>query len=206
MQFAIAPAALNRGITMRIIATSVFLLLLTMAPASAAAEDPHWPHEISKQGGKLVVYQPQLDDWENFQQLDARMAFTVTPTGGKPHIGVATVRWHTAVNMDDHTVFLDHPQVASLSFPSLDPATTTQMDQLVRTFLSPTATMTISLDRLVASAKKTKDPFLAAVKKDPPTIFVSMRPAILLLVNGTPVLAPIPDSNLQFVVNGDHRP
>jgi hypothetical protein len=52
-------------------ATSVFLLLLTMAPASAAAEDLHWPHEISKPGGKLVVYQPQVDDWENFQQLDA---------------------------------------------------------------------------------------------------------------------------------------
>ena len=77
------------------------------------------------------------------------------------------------------------------------------MDQLMRTFLNPAATMTISLDRLVASVKKTKTPPVASVKNDPPTIFISMRPAILLLVNGAPVTAPIANSNLQFVVNAN---
>ncbi len=87
--------------------------------------------------------------------------------------------------------------------PSLDPTTATQMDQLVKTFLNPAATMTISLDRLVASVKKTKTPPVANVKNDPPTIFISIRPAILLQVNGEPVMAPIANSNLQFVVNAN---
>ena len=106
--------------------------------------------------------------------------------------------------MDDHTVFLSDPQVTSISFPSLDPATTAQMKNLMKTFLNPAATMTISLDRLVASVKKGQTPPpVASVKNDPPKIFISMKPAILLLVNGAPVMAPITNSNLQFIVNAN---
>ena len=176
---------------------------LTLLAAAATAQDPGWPRQITKPGGKLVLYQPQVDSWTNYQQVDARMAFTITPTGGKSHVGVVTVTLQSAVNMDAHTVFLSNPQVTSITFPSLDPATTTQMDQLVKTFLNPAATMTISLDRLVASVKKDKAPAVASVKNDPPTIFISMKPAILLLVNGEPSLAPIANSNLQFVVNAN---
>ena len=115
------------------------------------------------------------------------MAFSITPTGGKEHIGVATVQLQSSVNMDAHTVLLSNPQVTSLYFPSLDPATTAQMDQLVRTFLNPSATITMSLDHLVASVKKKAPATVAAVKNDPPTIFFSFSPAILLMVNGQPV-------------------
>ena len=141
----------------------LFLFFVMMAvAATAAADDPIWPRQITKPGGKLVIYQPQVDDWKDFQQVDARMAFTITPTGGK-----STRRG------DDRSVAVrcqygrSHrlPQQSSRSrafrFPSLDPATTTQMDQLMRTFLNPAATMTISLDRLVASVKKTKTPPVA---------------------------------------------
>jgi hypothetical protein len=190
--------------TTRTITRWVFLFFGMAALAViVAAEDPIWPRQIAKPGGKLVLYQPQIDDWQDFQKLDGRMAFTITPTGGKTHVGVVTVQMQSAVNMDAHTVLLSNPQITGVSFPSLDPATTTQMEQLVRTFLNPAATMTISLDRLVASAKKTKTPTVAEVKNDPPAIFISMRPEILLLVNGEPVTAPIANSKLQFVVNAN---
>ncbi|MGC2111188.1 MAG: hypothetical protein WA655_16855 [Candidatus Korobacteraceae bacterium] len=180
----------------------VFLMLLLSA-AMSLAQDAGWPRQLTKPGGKLILYQPQVDDWQNYRQVDARMAFTLTPTGGKSYVGVVTVQLQSAVNMDNHTVFLSNPQVTSISFPSLDPSTTAQMDQLMKTFLNPAATMTISLDRLVASVKKTKTPPVAEVKNDPPAIFITMRPAILLLVNGAPVTAPIANSNLQFVVNAN---
>src|ERR1019366_7045451 len=190
--------------TMRTITKWIFLFLgVTALAMMPAAEDPVGPRQIAKPGGKLVLYQPQIDDWRDFQQVDGCMAFTITPTGGKAHVGVVTVQMQSAVNMDAHTVLLSDPKITSVSFPSLDPATTTQMEQLVRTFLNPAATMTISLDRLVASAKKTKTPPVADVKNDPPAIFISMRPAILLLVNGEPVTAPIANSKLQFVVNAN---
>ncbi len=77
------------------------------------------------------------------------------------------------------------------------------MEALVRTFLNPAASMTISLERLTASVKKPAPPPVTAVKNDPPTIFISFKPAIILLVNGQPVLAPIPNSNLKAVVNAN---
>ena len=166
---------------------SLLCALAVLFAAAAMAQDQGWPRQFTKPGGKVVLYQPQVDDWKNYQKVDARMAFTITPTGGKSHVGVVTVQMQSTVNMDDHTVFLSDPQITSISFPSLDPATSTQMDQLMRTFLNPSATMTISLDRLVASVKKDKAQPVASIKNDSPTIFISFRPAILLLVNGAAV-------------------
>jgi len=178
-------------------------MLVTLCFATVSAQDPGWPRTIIKPGGKVVLYQPQVDDWENYQKVDARMAFTLTPTGGKQHVGVLTVQMQSTTDTANHTVFLSNPKITSVAFPSLDAATTAQMDQLVRTFLNPSATMTISLDRLAASVKKTKAPPVANVKNDPPTIFISMRPAILLMVNGAPTTAPIEHSNIEFVVNAN---
>lgn len=179
------------------------LLLVLLPVVVTRAQDPRWPRQMVKPDGKLVLYQPQVDDWKDYKQLSVRMAFTVTPTGGQSHVGVVSVELQSAVNTADHTVFLSSPQVTGISFPSLDPATTAQMTELMKAFLNPSATMTISLDRLAASVKKTKTPPVAPVKNDPPTIFLSMRPAILLLVNGEPVKAPIANSNLEFVVNAN---
>ena len=181
---------------------SLFLLVVFSAVLSWA-QDPGWPRQITKPGGKLVLYQPQVDEWKDYKQVDARMAFTLTPTGGKSHVGVVSVQLQSEVNVEAHTVFLSNPQVTKIYFSSLDPATTAQMDQLMKVFLNPAASMTISLDRLAASVKKTKTPPVAPLNNQPPVIFISMRPAILLLVNGAPTLAPIADSNLQFVVNAN---
>jgi hypothetical protein len=183
---------------------SLFLFLLLFASTLSVAQDQGWPRTITKPGGTLVLYQPQVDDWKNYEQVDLRMAFTITPTGGKQHVGVLTGQLQTATNFDDRTVVLSNPQVKELYFPSLDAATTAQMDQLVRSFLNPAFTTTISVDRLAASVKKAKTtPPTASLNNQPPAIFISMKPAILLLVNGTPTMAPIANSNIQFVVNAN---
>ena len=183
--------------------TIVSFVLILLSTLIAWAQDARWPRQLTKPGGKLILYQPQVDDWKNYQELDARLAFTLTPANGQSHVGVVTLQMQSTVNMDDHTVFLSNPQVTSVSFPSLDPATTAQMNELMKTFLNPSATMTISLDRLVASVKKGQTPPLASVNNDPPQIFISMKPAILLLVNGAPIMEPIASSNLQFIVNAN---
>ncbi len=79
------------------ISLSLFLLVLFSAVLSWA-QDPGWPRQITKPGGKLVLYQPQVDDWKDYKQVDARMAFTLTPTGGKSHVGVVSVQ--TAVRSE----------------------------------------------------------------------------------------------------------
>jgi len=67
---------------------------------------------------------------------------------------------------------------------------------------APTEGEPIALDRLLADLDRTKMPVnTTSLKNDPPQIFYSASPAILLMVEGQPVLSPIEKTDLQFVVN-----
>jgi len=186
---------------------TTWALALTLAasgfPVRATADDPGWPRERDQDGAHLIIYQPQIDDWKQFKQVSGRMAISLTPRGEQPHVGVVTLQMDTDTDMDSRTVLLSHPTITGTSFPGADPATAKKLDQLVRTFLKPDATMTISVDRLVASVdEKTAAPAIA-VKNDPPAIFASFGPAILLFIDGEPVLAPVENADMQFVVNAN---
>jgi hypothetical protein len=178
-------------------------LLILLCANNARSQDQGWPRQKEVNGARIVYYQPQVDGWQEFKRLDLRMAITVTPAGGKMQPGVVTAQMQTDVDLDSHTVLLSHPVIKGTYFPSLDPASSARLDQLVRSFLPPTAMLTISLDRLVASAKKAPPAAVAAVKNDPPNIFISFKPALLLQLNGEAVKAPIPNSSIEFVVNAN---
>jgi hypothetical protein len=165
------------------------------------AQDPGWPRQKSNPAGKLIYYQPQVDDWPNYKQIDFRMAFSLTPTGGHETVGVVNIHAQTFVSVDDRTVSISSPVITGTHFPSLDAPTAYNMDQLVRTFLPPNTFLTISLDRVVACVKKSESPATVAVRNDPPLIFVSNRPAMLVQVDGQPVLGQIQNTKLEFVVN-----
>jgi len=165
------------------------------------AQDPGWPRQKSNPAGKLVYYQPQVDHWSNYKDLGFRMAFSLTPTGGKQVVGVVNVNAHTDVSVDNRTVELTNLTITDTHFPSLDAGTAAQMDQLVRTFLPPGNSVSISLDQLVACVDKSKEVASVPVRNDPPQIFVSNRPALLVQVDGQPVLGQIQNTTLQFVVN-----
>jgi hypothetical protein len=48
--------------TTRTITKLVFLFFgMAVLAVSTVAEDPIWPRQITKPGGKLVLYQPQVD-------------------------------------------------------------------------------------------------------------------------------------------------
>jgi hypothetical protein len=165
----------------------------------AWAQDPGWPRQLVKPGGKLIVYQPQVDDWKNFTDITWRQAFQFTPTGGSEIVGAASFEGTTEVNTDTHTVFMFNIQVRNTYFPGKDPATSAQLDQQIRPFVP--LTYTASLDRLVAYMPKPQSVQTVNLRNDPPYIFVSYTPAILLGVDGEPVLADIPKTDLKFVVN-----
>ncbi|NWG75427.1 MAG: hypothetical protein HXY24_12590 [Rubrivivax sp.] len=165
------------------------------------AQDPGWPRELENKQARLVYYQPQVDDWSDFKSLDFRMAFTLTPPNGKAVVGVVTIHGSTDVDLENRTVFIHDLAITSTSFPSLDPADAAKMDQLVRTFLPPAHTVTMSVERLVACVPKSQNMAAVQVKNDPPPIFVSYGPSVLLQLDGAPVRAAIPKTNLEFVVN-----
>lgn len=189
---------------MQKLALRLSVLLLFALPAHAQQiPDQGWPRTLTRPGATLTLYQPQIDDWKDFTQVDARIAFSLTPTGGQSHVGVIALSMQSTVNVAAHSVYLNQIHIKSVVFPSLDAPTAAKLKQLMTAFLNPSAYMTISLDRLVATVTKPKAPAASNLRNDPPAIFVSLGPAILLLVNGPPVLSPLADSDFQFIVNAN---
>ena len=92
-------------------------------------------------------------------------------------------------------------QVISSRFPTLDPQHEAEAEQRVSQ-IYPTMTFNVSLNHMIASLAKVKEPVnAAAVSTQVPAIFASTTPAIVLMVDGKPVLVPIEGTNLQYVVN-----
>jgi hypothetical protein len=182
----------------RILFASLVALIFLSGTASAQ-QDPGWPRKLGKPGGTVLLYQPQVDDWQGFTDIKWRSAFQLTPNGGKQVVGAASFEATTEVDTDNHTVFLFNIQILNTYFPSLDPASSAQMDQLFRTFVP--LTLNASLDRLVADMPKSQSVKTVELQNDPPYIFVSYSPAVLLSVDGEPVLADVSGAKLKFVVN-----
>src|SRR5207248_126573 len=167
--------------------------------ATSGSADPGWPREKFSNGNRLIIYQTQVDDWKNFQALTWRMAVSITRKGGKDVVCVVEVKGNTGVDNVSKVVDITNPQITGTHFPSLDPATTQKMEQLFKTFIPPT--ISISLHRLIASVPKQEAPAGVQLNNDPPKIFVGYRPSILLSVDGEPALSEVPKTNLKFVVN-----
>ena len=185
--------------TVKVVIASIVLLMLALGTASAADQDMGWPRQQTANGNVLVMYQPQIDSWQNFSKLNWRMAVSLTPAGGKPAIGVVVLKGDTNVDTDSHMVLITNLNVVNINFPSLNPGDAAQMSAMVTTFL-PQAVV-ISLDRVMASMPKKTSLHGVKLKNKPPVIFVDYKPAILLEVDGKPVRVPIQHTDLEYIVN-----
>jgi hypothetical protein len=180
----------------------ILAALFTLVCATIGlAQDPGWPRQKANSAGKLVYYEPQFAKWDHYRNLTFSMAFSLTPAGSKAVVGVADIHALTIADVDARTVLISDLVITDTHFPSLDPNAAASMGQLVKTFLPPGSAVTIALDRLVATVEKPASSPTVQVRNDPPQIFISNRPAILVEADGKPVLTDIKDTKLQFVVN-----
>jgi len=179
------------------------------AAASSAAEAPAdsgWPRVFTQGDRKVVLYQPQIDDWPGFSQVDLRMAVAVTPDAAKPPVyGVVQVHATTQVDHDTRTVLVTAPQ-RTVRFPNLPADQAAALEDMLKQAVPPQASMTVSLDRGLAYMKPdTAGPAAGAAKLnlDPPAIFYSEQPAILLGFQGRPRFKPIQDAPLLAAINAN---
>lgn len=169
------------------------------ATGSSQSTDSSWPREKYSNGNRLIIYQPQIDDWKNFQDLSWRVAISLTPKTGKTVVGVIEMKGNTSIDNVAKLVNITNLEITGTYFPSLDKATADKMEQLFKTFVPPT--FSASLYHLIASTPKKEPPAGVQLNNEPPKIFVGYRPSILLSVNGEPVLSEVPNTNLKFVAN-----
>src|SRR6266542_6068938 len=131
-----------------IVIAAVLALPLERASAKSTggsdqSGDPGWPRERYQNGTRLIIYQPQVDDWKNFQDLSWRMAVSLTPKSGKTVVGVVEMKGTTSINNVAKLVVISNPQITGTYFPSLDKATADKMEQVFKSFVP--STFSISL-------------------------------------------------------------
>jgi hypothetical protein len=169
------------------------------AGSGQSANNSSWPREKYQNGTRLIIYQPQVDDWKNFQDLSWRMAVSLTPSSGKTVVGVVEMKGNTNIDNVAKLVTITNPEITGTYFPGMDKAAAEKMEQLFKTFVP--SSVSISLYHLIASTPKKEPPAGVELNNDPPKIFVGYHPSVLLSVNGEPVLSEVPNTNLKFVVN-----
>ncbi|MHC4818279.1 MAG: hypothetical protein ACYTF8_09515, partial [Planctomycetota bacterium] len=179
--------------------------ILVLAPSAFPEEDPGWPREFKEaDGATLTVYQPQVEGWENYALLHARVAFTIKMPGEEEEsVGGMKLDVETLTDHEERTVTLDKLKISTLVLPGIeDPAAAQKAEQEVRR-LFPTGPLTISLDRVLSNlGREHVKSKRVEVDNDPPKIIVSHEEAILVCTDGEPMLEPVDEgSDLLVAIN-----
>src|SRR5262249_56285507 len=82
----------------------------TSTTGSAQTGNPAWPREKYNNGTRLIIYQPQVDDWKNFQDLSWRMTISLTPNAGKEAIPAAEMKGPTNIHNVATVAVIPNPQ------------------------------------------------------------------------------------------------
>ncbi|HEX5214492.1 MAG TPA: hypothetical protein VFV98_03465 [Vicinamibacterales bacterium] len=175
----------------------------TPAPPPPPAPDGNWPRVyFTAKGARLIVYQPQIAGWEQQKLMTAYSAVSYTPKNDPAQkMGTIKISANTRVSVADRLVDFSALKIVESNFPTLDkPQIQDIIDEITR---MPMPDRVIALDRVLASIDKSSiiPKNIEGVKADPPVIFFSQTPAIIVNVDGEPIWGRIPENDLMFAVN-----
>jgi hypothetical protein len=165
---------------------------LVAAPRPAAVKpsppiDGGWPKSyVTPTGASVTLYQPQVGDWKNQKQLTLYAAVAYTPSGAtKPVLGTVTAEAQTKVSVSDRLVDFSVFTITDSNFPTLDKG---QMQEIIAQITNaiPKHDRVIALDRVLAGIDKSQiiPKNNDHLKADPPIVFYSTRPAVVVNING----------------------
>ncbi len=161
-------------------------------PKTAPAGPPPdpWPRVVDLSNGQVLVYQPQINKWVD-NRLSFRSALAIKPTGAKEEsFGVIFASARTQVDKVARTVVFENLSVSQIDFPTLPNRGAGYAAELQQEFARSVRTM--SLDRLEASlAAAGVTPKVVKVDNTPPRVLVSHSPAILVPIDGAPVMGAV---------------
>ncbi len=196
----------------------VSIFLATWAPLTSMAQAPaqddaasvvpaqpdpvSFPHAVIGDEGTVVVHTPQIDAWPNFESVTARVAIEVTPAAEDEAVyGVAEFTGDTDPNLELRVVAIENIKITATSFPISDDERREQLDEVFRSIVEP-RTSYVPLDVILTYiAPDASVPDTPGLSFDPPPIFYSSTPAVLVITDDEPLLAPIPDTKLEYAVN-----
>ena len=172
------------------------------APRAPQGEDLPWPREADRGAEKMLMYQPQLEDWTGDQITAYAALALVNKTDQKTRYGVVWFQARAEVDKVNRQVTLYDFQITRVEFPTLKGATAEY-----KAFLQaklPGKTKIIALDRLesaLETSKATESIKTFPVNNDPPKVIFSTTPAMLVLIDGSPKYRDLGGTELELLLN-----
>jgi hypothetical protein len=182
---------------------SACLLLASIITGSlAAAAELSWPRDLDIRSGVLTMYQPQVDTLEG-DVLSFRAAVAYKDEqGGEPVFGAVWFESRVEIDRESRVVRMVDLDVADTRFPEGSEHVQGELEEFILERL-PTWDMDFSLDALLTSLEASAKEIAAAadLNMDPPDIIYRDHPALLVYIDGDPVLREIENTVFQAVVN-----
>jgi hypothetical protein len=199
---------------MKLYINNLFFLLLTLVLISACESSfkridenkgdiYYWPKKYNNENNvNLTIYQPQIIKWVDYKYIRSRVVITYQTTSEtKPLYGSIILTANTVVDLPTKNINLINLKVTTLKIPNLNSEDKKNLLNNIQNML-PEDGLIMSLDRVSANySRNSKTKPFSTIKADPPKIFISHKPAFLILFNGKPIWSPIKDNELKFAVN-----
>ena len=182
----------------------VLLQYALMAVSFTEAQALSWPRTLKHEKGTLTFYQPQFERWGD-EVIEGQAAMVIQLHGSSsPLYGGIWLKADTDVSLMDNLVQLSNIQISNIRLPAVEPQAAENAREVINDTLAG-QTQILSLGRILpAFLNKIDAEWVKTIQPnlDPPHIWVSLEPAVLLTLEGEePILQPIADTGLQTVLN-----
>ena len=160
---------------------------------------PSFPKTVELGTRSVIIHPPQVTSWKDFETIEGIAAVETVPTDSEPaRFGVVSFTADAIPDLDARTVHIENVRVTSFSEGDEElPLATRELFESTfqQTRVIP---LDLALSHLADDVITHSSP---NVISEPPTLFISNSSAVLVLLHGEPVLAPIERLGLQFAAN-----
>ncbi|NOX86374.1 MAG: carbohydrate-binding family V/XII [Chlorobi bacterium] len=181
-----------------------FFFLITFYSALFAEDEPglQWPKEIKKNGTVVVLYQPQLESFKG-NVLQGRMALSVTPKDEEILFGALWFKAYLETDFDERTALLKKLDITKIHFPNF--TDTARIEKFTRLLTEEVESwnLLMSLDRILAGLEETENlkTYTEKLNNNPPDIYFRTKPAVLITIDGDPIIKEVQGQKFEYVVN-----
>lgn len=181
---------------------TVFFLFL-FAVSSLQAASISWPQRlVANNGASVLIYQPQIEAFSG-NNIEGRAAVSVTTSesGAAPVFGAIWFKAKLDTDRDARTAIIRNFEVGDIRFADASGEDMQKVASFIERQLADSH-LSISVDQLLADLDKDSGELRpSSLKHEPPEIMLSTEPALLVSIDGDPVLQEIEGSDYERVVN-----
>jgi len=182
---------------------SVFcaLLMLVSLP-SVLAQESGWPRTLPLEQGTVTIYSLQVDEMnDDIIHFRAALAYRAT-AGSEPVFGAGWFESRVEIDSSSRIVHPTDLKITEARFPDGTDDVQSEMSAVLAQ-QSPSWNLDFSVDELEAALKQAETESMAAqnLNTAPPRIIYRDHPALLISIDGEPVLREIENSPYKAVIN-----